>query len=85
MSMGVSVGAPTLKGSSMSVSSVGTSPSAMATQSLQRSPEASEVKQAGGDHDGDSDDSGIKAVASKPVPTVNGRGQSIGRLVSTTA
>jgi len=69
----------------MSVGSVGNSPSAVATQSLQRSPEASEAKQAGGDNDGDSDDGGVKTVASKPVPTVNGSGQTIGQFVSTKA
>ncbi|MEI7681628.1 MAG: hypothetical protein WCK07_19665 [Betaproteobacteria bacterium] len=51
----------------------------------QRSAEASEVKQAGGDHDGDADDGGVKAVQAAPAPTVNTSGQKLGQVINVVA
>jgi hypothetical protein len=66
----------------MNVSSAG---STMSMQSPQRKPEAAEVRQAGGDHDGDADDGGAKAVRSAPAPTVNTSGQKLGQVINVTA
>ena len=54
-------------------------------QSMQKSPEAAEVKKAGGDHDGDADDGGVKAVKAAPAPTVNTSGQKLGQLINVAA
>ena len=50
-----------------------------------RSPEASEVRKAGPDHDGDSDDHGAKAVNAPPAPTVSATGQKLGQVINATA
>jgi hypothetical protein len=64
----------------MSVSSVAQSAAALAQQILTKS----EGTEKGPDHDGDADDSGVKAAA--PVaPTVNTSGQTIGATISTKA
>lgn len=45
-----------------------------------------ETSEAGPDHDGDADDSGVKAPAPAPVQsTVNTSGQTIGTTISTKA
>jgi hypothetical protein len=51
-------------------------------QSVQRTPEASEVKGAP-DNDSDSDDKGVKAAA--PAQTVNTNGQQVGQLIHAVA
>jgi hypothetical protein len=66
----------------MNVSATGP---AVSTQMPQRSAEASEVKQAGGDHDGDADDGGVKAVQAAPAPTVNTSGQKLGQVINVVA
>ncbi len=65
----------------MSIGAVSNSP----IQSPQRRPEASEVRKPGGDHDGDSDDRGAKAVQAPPAPAVNTTGQKIGQRINVTA
>ena len=67
----------------MNVSSVGSAYSSLQPQTVQRSPEASEVSKAGGGNDGDSDDSGVKVAA--PASTVNMNGQKIGSIINETA
>lgn len=67
-----------------SVGSYGPATQGVSTSNVQRQPEAAEVKSAGGDRDGDADDSGAKAVQA-PKPTVNANGQTIGQIVNTTA
>ena len=69
----------------MNVSSVGSSLGSLQTQATSRTPEAAEVKQAGGDNDGDSDDSGVKAVNAAPAPSVNLNGQKIGQILNVSA
>jgi hypothetical protein len=66
----------------MNVSSAG---STIPMQNLQRTPEAAEVRQAGGDHDGDADDGGAKAAQAAPAPTVNSRGQPLGQRINVAA
>ena len=66
----------------MNVSAAG---STLSMQSMQKSPEAAEVKKAGGDHDGDADDGGVKAVKAAPAPTVNTSGQKLGQLINVAA
>jgi hypothetical protein len=51
-------------------------------QSPQKPPEVAEVRKPGGDHDGDSDDRGSKAVQAPPDPTVNTSGQTIGQRIN---
>jgi len=63
----------------MSVSSIS------GVNTMPPSPEASEVKQTGPDHDGDADDGGAKAVKSTPTPTVNTTGQKLGQIVNVKA
>lgn len=62
----------------MNIGSVGSS---YASQAIQRTPEASEVKGAP-DKDGDSDDQAVKAV---PAATVNTNGQLVGQLINAVA
>jgi len=62
----------------MNIGSVGSS---YASQAIQRTPEASEVKGAP-DRDGDSDDRGAKAA---PAATVNTSGQLVGQLINAAA
>ena len=70
----------------MNISTVGgSSYSNLQTQAVQRSPEAAEVKKAGGDNDGDSDDGGIKTAQAAPAPTVNLSGQKIGQFINVAA
>ena len=69
----------------MNVGSVSMSHGTVPTQSVQQSPEATEVKKSGRDNDGDSDDSGAKAVKSPPAPTVNMNGQTIGQIITVAA
>jgi len=59
--------------------------SGAATQSLQRTPQASEIRESGRDKDRDSDDRGVGAVRPPASPTTNGNGQTIGRLINVTA
>jgi hypothetical protein len=54
-------------------------------QSPQKTPEASEVRKSGGDHDGDSDDRGAKAVQAPAAPAVNTSGQTIGQRINVAA
>ena len=68
----------------MSVGSIGSSYGNVQTQSTQPKAEAAEVQQGGGDHDGDSDDNGAKAVSS-PKPTVNIDGQKLGQVINAVA
>ena len=68
----------------MNISSVGNASSAAYTQAVQRQPEATEVKKAGPDGDGDADDGGSKVQAAPP-PTSNMDGQIVGQLINTTA
>jgi hypothetical protein len=63
---------------------VGAASSSYSSQALQRTPEAREVKGAA-DHDGDSDDSGSKAIKAAPASTVNSSGQTVGSLLHTIA
>jgi hypothetical protein len=67
----------------MNVGSVSStySPNAQATQ---KQPEAAEVRKAGRDNDGDSDDGAAKIVQS-PAPTVNTSGQKIGQIINVSA
>lgn len=65
----------------MNVSSVGSSTQ---NQAVQRTPEAAEVKGVR-DNDGDSDDSGAKAVQATQAPTVNLSGQKIGQIINVSA
>ena len=60
---------------------IGTVSSAISSQSLQRQPEAAEVK-GRPENDGDADD-GTKSV--RKTPTVNTSGQSVGNLINETA
>jgi hypothetical protein len=69
----------------MNVDSVGSSYSSLQTQAVQRTPEAAEVKKAGPDQDGDSDDSSVKAAQAAPAPTVNLNGQKIGQIINVSA
>ena len=69
----------------MNVSSVGSTYSNLQTPAVQRTPEAAEVKKAGRDNDGDSDDGGAKAAKASPAPTVNLSGQKIGQLINVLA
>jgi len=69
----------------MNVSSVGSTYGSLQSQAVQRTPEAAEVKKAGPDNDGDSDDSGTKAAQAAPAPTVNLNGQKIGQILSVSA
>lgn len=70
----------------MGISAVGgSSYSNLQTQAVQRTPEAAEVKKAGGDNDGDSDDGGSRAATASPASTVNLSGQKIGQLLNVTA
>ncbi len=68
----------------MSVGSVGGASSATYTQAVQRQPEAAEIKKAGPDRDGDKD-AGVSTVQPNPAPTVNLSGQTVGRVINTTA
>jgi len=67
----------------MNVNSVGNAYSNLQTQATQRTPEATEIKKAGRDNDGDSDD-GAKAVRA-PAPSVNLNGQKLGQIVNVSA
>lgn len=68
-----------------SVSNLGSSSgSSPLTQTVQRQPEAAEVKKVGRDKDGDADNGGAKAVQT-PSPTVNMNGQKIGQIISVSA
>lgn len=69
----------------MNVGSVNSAYNALATQSLQGTPETAEVQKGGHDNDGDADDNAVKAVQSPPTPTVNSAGQTIGQLINVTA
>ena len=66
----------------MNVSAAG---STQSMQGTQRMPEAAEVRAAGGDHDGDADDGGARAVKAAPAPTVNTSGQKLGQVINVTA
>ena len=68
----------------MNVSAVGNTVAAP-PQAVQRVPESAEVNKGGNDADGDSDDSGAKAVQAAPKPTVNTSGQPIGQRINVTA
>jgi hypothetical protein len=69
----------------MNVNSVGSTYNTPQTQTVQRTPEAAEVKKGGRDNDGDSDDGGAKAVQAPPAPTVNLNGQKLGQIISISA
>lgn len=66
----------------MSIDSVGGASSATYTQTVQRQPEAAEVKKSG--PDGDKDD-GASKVQPDPAPSVNASGQLVGQVINTTA
>ena len=66
----------------MNVNSAGSAPVA---QAAQRTSEATEGKRPGGDHDGDADDGGAKAVKAAPAPTVNTSGQKLGQFINVAA
>lgn len=68
----------------MSIGSVGGASSAAYTQTVQRQPEAAEVKKSGPDGDGDKDD-GASKVQPDPAPSVNASGQVVGQVINTTA
>jgi hypothetical protein len=69
----------------MTVGSVARTTSSLQSQAVQNTPEAAEVKKAGRDNDGDSDDGGVKAVKAAPAPTVNLDGQKVGQLINVSA
>jgi hypothetical protein len=70
----------------MTVNSIGSSNLASQAQTAQRVPEAAEVRSAGGDNDGDSDDrGGAQAVQAAPAPSVNLNGQKLGQRINATA
>jgi hypothetical protein len=70
----------------MTVSAIGSSNPASQAQTAQRVPEAAEVRSAGGDNDGDSDDrGGAQAVQAAPAPSVNSNGQKIGQVINAVA
>jgi hypothetical protein len=68
----------------MYIGSVGSTYGNVRPQAAQPKAEAAEVRSAGGDRDGDSDDGGRNAVSS-PKPTVNLSGQKIGQVINAVA
>ncbi len=66
----------------MSISSISSN---AAPVPVQRAPEAAEVRSAGGDHDGDADDGGVRAAAPAPKPVVNTSGPLTGQNINTRA
>jgi hypothetical protein len=69
----------------MDVGSVGTAYNSVTTQANQRTPESTEIQNAGKDNDGDADDGGAKSVQTTPAPTVNMSGQKLGQVINVTA
>ena len=71
----------------MSIGSISSTPSTIPAKPVQRMPEASEIKGAGRDNDGDQDDGGAKVTRAKPAltPTVNTSGQKLGQVINVTA
>lgn len=69
----------------MTVVSVGGTNGNFTPQAVQRTPEAAEVRKAGGDHDGDADDGGTTAVKTAPAPSVNLNGQTVGQHIDVSA
>ena len=68
----------------MSISSVGNSYATTPAQAAQRATEAAEVN-GGRDHDGDSDDGGVKAAQAAPKPTVSLTGAKLGQIINVAA
>jgi len=69
----------------MDVNSIGSSANYQGAQSAQRAPESAEVRKAGGDHDGDSDDSGATKATTTVKPSVNSSGQKTGQVINVSA
>ncbi len=69
----------------MNIHSVGSTYGQFLTQTIQRAPEAGEIREAGRDNDGDSGDKGVRAVAAPPSSTVNSSGQRVGQVINAVA
>lgn len=69
----------------MNIGSINSSYGAFSSQSVQRTPEAAELKKSGPGKDGDTDDSAAKAVQASPSPSVNTNGQMVGQIINVAA
>ena len=67
------------------ISSLGTGNVAQQSHVPQHVAKGGESREIGPDVDGDADDTGPRATAAAPTPTVNASGQTVGQLINTKA